>query len=117
MIGGGGGQRSAGRGANARPAGGPTLVQPGDGCGDDGYLLATIMDRDELQHHIDSAAPLGCSESRRLTSLVVRACWPGGPEDRPERFALDSLRRWHPIQTTAELPECSCATGHCILCN
>ena len=76
-----------------------------------------MMDRDELRYHIDSAAPLGRTESRRLTSLMLRACWPGGPEDRTERFALDSLRRWHPIQTAAKLPECSCATGQCVLCN
>jgi len=76
-----------------------------------------MMDRDELRYHIDSAAPLGRTDSRRLTSLILRACWPGGPEDRTERFALDSLRRWHPIQTAAKLPECSCATGQCVLCN
>jgi len=81
------------------------------------YLVATIVDRDELQYHIDSAAPLGRTDAHRLTSLILRACWPGGPEDRTERVALDSLRRWHPIRTAADLPECSCATGHCILCN
>ena len=75
------------------------------------------MDRDELRHHIDLASPFGHTDSRRLTSLIIRACWPGGPEDRTERLALDALRRWHPVQTSAELPECSCETGRCVLCN
>jgi hypothetical protein len=75
------------------------------------------MDRDELRHHIELASPFGDSYSRRLTSLIIRACWPGGPDDRTERLALDALRRWHPMQLVAELPECSCDAGHCVLCN
>jgi hypothetical protein len=75
------------------------------------------MDRDELRHHIDLASPFGRTDVRRLTSLMIRACWPGGPEDRTERLALDALRRWHPVPAAPELPECSCETGHCVLCN
>jgi len=75
------------------------------------------MDREELRYHIDSASPLGRTDSRRLISLILRSCWPGGPEDRTEPFALDSLRRWHPIQASPDLPECSCDTGQCVLCN
>jgi hypothetical protein len=75
------------------------------------------MDRDELQHHIESAGPFGASDSRRLASLIIGACWPGGPADRTERVALEWLRQWRPEQTTAELPACSCSTGRCMLCN
>ncbi|HYB26689.1 MAG TPA: hypothetical protein VEF89_08760 [Solirubrobacteraceae bacterium] len=73
------------------------------------------MDREELRHHIDSAAP-GASASR-LASLILHACWPGGPADRSERVALEWLRQWHPDHAAAQLPRCSCSTGHCILCN
>jgi hypothetical protein len=75
------------------------------------------MDREELRQHIDSAAPRGGPNSLRLASLIVGACWPGGPEDRTERVALDWLRRWRPEQVAAELPVCSCSTGRCVLCN
>ena len=80
-------------------------------------LRRTAVTREELRHHIDSAAPRGGTESRRLAALIVSACWPGGPEDRTERAALDWLRRWRPEQIHAELPACSCASGHCVLCN
>jgi hypothetical protein len=85
--------------------------------GKNGYLLVTMMDRDELRYHIESAAPLGRTDPRRLASLIVGACWPGGSEDRTEPVALDWLRHWHPERIAAELPACSCATGHCVLCN
>jgi len=75
------------------------------------------MTREELRHHIDSAAPGGGTESRRLAALILSACWPGGPEDRTERAALDWLRRWRPEQINAELPACSCSSGRCVLCN
>jgi hypothetical protein len=75
------------------------------------------MDRDELAQHINSAAPGGGGESERLVSLIVSACWPGGPADRTERVALEWLRRWRPEQIAAELPSCSCSTGRCVLCN
>ncbi len=76
-----------------------------------------LMTREELRQHIDSAAPRGGAEARRLASLIMAACWPGGPEDRTERAALDWLRHWRPGHTQAELPACSCSTGHCVLCN
>jgi hypothetical protein len=75
------------------------------------------MDRDELRFHIESAATAGSGDLRRLASLIVGSCWPGGPEDRTERIALEWLRRWHPERTAADLPACSCDTGHCVLCN
>ena len=78
---------------------------------------AIAMTHEELRQHIDSAAPRGGTEARRLASLIVGACWPGGPEDRTERAALDWLRHGRPGQVHADLPACSCSTGHCVICN
>ena len=75
------------------------------------------MDREELRHHIASAAPSAGGESERLAALIISACWPGGPADRTERVALDWLRQWRPEQIGADLPACSCPSGHCVLCN
>jgi hypothetical protein len=75
------------------------------------------MDRDELRFHIESAAPVSSGDLRGLASLIVGSCWPGGPADRTERIALEWLRRWHPERIAADLPACSCDTGHCVLCN
>ncbi|HUA46742.1 MAG TPA: hypothetical protein VMA77_16030 [Solirubrobacteraceae bacterium] len=73
------------------------------------------MDREELRHHIDCAAQ-GVGPSQ-LASLIVGACWPGGPADRSERVAIEWLRQWRPDRATAHLPRCSCSTGRCVLCN
>jgi hypothetical protein len=75
------------------------------------------MNREELRQHIDAAAPRAGKDAEQLASLIVRACWPGGPEDRSEHVPLDWLRQWRPEQTAAELPACSCSTGRCVLCN
>ena len=75
------------------------------------------MDREELRQHIDSAAPGTSPDAARLASLIIGACWPGGPDDRSERVALEWLRQWRPQRIAAELPACSCSTGRCVLCN
>jgi len=75
------------------------------------------MNREELRKHIASAAPHAGKDSARLASRIVSVCWPGGPEDRTERVALDGLRQWRPEQIAAEPPACSCRTGRCGLCN
>ena len=75
------------------------------------------MDPEELRQHIHSAAPGTSRDAARLASLIIGVCWPGGPEDRTERVALDWLRQWRPERIAAELPACSCSTGRCVLCN
>jgi hypothetical protein len=40
------------------------------------------MHDDLLQRHIAQAASRPEVETRRLTSRIVNACWPGGAEDR-----------------------------------
>lgn len=74
------------------------------------------MDRNELRHHIESAAPRGGPRATRLASLIFGACWPGGPAERTERAALELLRHGD-LGGLAELPACSCSTGRCVLCN
>jgi hypothetical protein len=75
------------------------------------------MDRNELRRHIESAAPHGGPHATRLASLILGACWPGGPADRTERAALEWLRRGAPPLAGTELPVCSCSSGRCVLCN
>jgi hypothetical protein len=75
------------------------------------------MSHDELRQHLESAAPRGRADPRRLSTLIVSACWPGGPADRSERAALEWIRFWHPERIAAQLPACSCATGRCVVCN
>jgi hypothetical protein len=75
------------------------------------------MDHDELREHINSAALRGGSETRRLTYRMLRACWPGGSEDRTEPAALAWLRLLRPESVGAPLPACSCPSGRCLLCN
>jgi hypothetical protein len=75
------------------------------------------MTSDELRQHIESSAPGGRIDPRRLSTLIVSTCWPGGSEDRSEPAALDWIRHWRPERIAAELPACSCLTGRCVVCN
>lgn len=71
----------------------------------------------ELRQHVKTAIRRTEPEGRRHTSRLLGACWPGGAEDRTERAALGWLRRWRPERIGASLPVCSCAAGHCFVCN
>lgn len=74
--------------------------------------------RDEPIHERIAALDARTSaETSRLTSRILRGCWPGGAEDRSEPGALGWVQRWHPERIGATLPECSCARGHCVVCN
>lgn len=48
---------------------------------------------------------------------MVATCWPGGPADRNDPVAKQWLRRWRPGTAGAPLPVCTCAAGHCAVCN
>jgi hypothetical protein len=63
---------------------------------------------------LDARTP---AETGLLMARVLRASWPGGGEDRSEPGALDWIRRWHPERIGVTLPGCSCALGHCLVCN
>jgi hypothetical protein len=75
------------------------------------------MDPEELRTHIESASRYRGYQARQLTSRIVGTCWPGGSEDRIDRTALDWLTFSHPDHSGAPLPACSCAVGHCGVCN
>lgn len=74
------------------------------------------MNNDELRSHLDSANARTLAAAQDLTDLLA-LCWPGGTADRSEPAALPWLRRWHPERAGTVIPACSCAAGHCDLCN
>jgi hypothetical protein len=75
------------------------------------------MTPEELRPHIELASVHRGYRARQLTARIVTVCWPGGPADRIEPSALDWLRLWRPQRSDPPLPACSCASGHCQLCN
>ncbi len=81
-----------------------------------GYFLSQMTDS-EIRAHIRAAATGAPADTWRLTSRMVRTCWPGGSHDHTDRAALAWLRYWRPERFGLELPECSCETRHCLLCN
>ena len=75
------------------------------------------MDREHLHAHIQIAARRDSPEAWRMAARMLRACWPGGPDDRTEPAARGWLSRWHPTAAAAALPACECASGRCAVCN
>jgi hypothetical protein len=75
------------------------------------------MTPEELRPHISSASPHCSYQARQLTTRFITTCWPGGTSDRLERSALDWLRHWRPQRGGTSVPVCSCASGHCTVCN
>jgi hypothetical protein len=69
-----------------------------------------------IRWHIARLAERDGTAARRVTAAAGQ-CWPGGTADRTEPAARHWLRRWGPARGTAMLPACSCATGHCAVCN
>jgi hypothetical protein len=74
------------------------------------------MDIDEIREHIESAGR-SSAEGRMLMTLIIGACWPGGAEDRTEPAARRWLKRWRPVRVAVAVPDCSCSSGRCPLCN
>ncbi len=75
------------------------------------------MSHDDLRYHIRRAARCGTPSGRGIAVRIIGACWPGGPADRTEPVALLWVSRWRPIAAGTSLSACSCATGHCPVCN
>jgi hypothetical protein len=75
------------------------------------------MEDNELRHHIDAAGGHLRAGTRSAILSIAARCWPGGVEDRSNRAALQWVRRWRPERAGAVLPACSCAAGHCAVCN
>jgi hypothetical protein len=74
------------------------------------------MRNEPIHEHIAALDTRTPAETNRLMSSILGSCWPGGA-DRTEPGALDWVRRWRPDRIGAELLACSCARGHCALCN
>jgi hypothetical protein len=66
---------------------------------------------------VDSISSRTDSEADCLASALMGRHWPGGGADRTHPTALDWVRRWGPQRSGHALPSCSCAEGHCGLCN
>jgi hypothetical protein len=76
-----------------------------------------MRDEDRIREHIASVTARGELETASLARRIQRACWPGGPGDRTEPSARRWLERWRPASAGAPVPVCSCAHGHCAVCN
>jgi hypothetical protein len=76
------------------------------------------MNPSEIRAHIRAAATGEPADTWRLTSRMVRTCWPGGSQDHSDRAALVWLRYWRPERCGIALPLCSCSkSAHCLICN
>ncbi len=75
------------------------------------------MDDETLRAHIKALTACSADDTVRLTSSIVRGCWPGGGQDRTQPAALSWVRRWRPERLGATLVACSCADGRCVVCN
>jgi hypothetical protein len=74
-------------------------------------------DRALVEALIAAAAVRTAAETDRLAWSLRNRCWPGGPADRSEPGARTWLRRWRPGRRAPAMEPCSCAQGHCPVCN
>jgi hypothetical protein len=74
------------------------------------------MHDDLIRWHIARLAEGSETAARRLTASA-QDCWPGGLADRSEPVARGWLRLWRPARSAGMVPRCSCAAGHCAVCN
>lgn len=75
------------------------------------------MDEDFIREQIELLAASRGPDRRKAIGRIVAAYWPGGPADRVDPSALRWLRLWRPATAGARLPVCTCAAGHCSVCN
>jgi hypothetical protein len=67
--------------------------------------------------HITSVRTRTSIHTTALTAALVRQSWPAGIADRTEPAALAWVKRAGP-RLLGPLPSaCSCAGGHCLVCN
>ena len=76
------------------------------------------MDRKDLRTHLHDAI----SDPRRtgrlaLTARLIEYSWPGGTRDRYIPAGVAWVREWGPQRSGGAVPVCSCARGHCDICN
>lgn len=74
-------------------------------------------DRGAIGPHVTSIAARTVEESDALLGAVRAHCWPSGSNDRANAYALEWVRRWHPVQGMIPTVTCGCARGICSVCN
>jgi len=72
---------------------------------------------DRIRDHILTVAGRDAMATDALSRRFQRTCWPGGMADRLEPSARRWLARWRPARAAGPIPACSCARGHCAVCN
>jgi hypothetical protein len=69
-------------------------------------------------HHLIGIAERETTDGRAgLADSLHRWCWPGGAADRTEPVGRGWVRRWGPNLLGEVAFDCTCARGHCSLCN
>lgn len=77
-----------------------------------------MREDDRIREHIATVRVRDSDETASLIRRIQRACWPGGvASDRSEPSARRWLERWRPARAAGPVPACSCARGHCQVCN
>jgi hypothetical protein len=76
-----------------------------------------MRDEDRIREHILTVAGRDAMATASLARRIQRVCWPGGVADRIEPSARHWLERWRPARAAGPVPACSCARGHCTVCN
>ena len=67
--------------------------------------------------HIESVSARSLLDTDRLVAVMLGRSWPGGTPDRTDAVALEWVRRWGPRPAGVSPRVCTCARGHCALCN
>ena len=80
-------------------------------------MVGTAMHGEFIRHQIASGAARDVEQADRLIAEIAGAYWPGRGADHIHPIALDWLRHWRPTTSCAAVPVCSCARGHCAICN
>jgi hypothetical protein len=67
--------------------------------------------------HIAAMSRRTRADHDRLAEILQARCWPDGGDDRIEPGARGWVRRWGRASAHSAAVECTCARGHCALCN
>jgi hypothetical protein len=67
--------------------------------------------------HIAASARRTPADNDRLAITLRGWCWPGGVADRTEPVGRGWVRRWGPSCLHTVSVGCTCAKGHCTVCN
>jgi hypothetical protein len=73
--------------------------------------------RARARAHIAAMERRTSADHDRLAEILAARAWPGGGEDRTEPAAHAWVRRWGRACAHTVALECTCAQGHCAVCN